>query len=155
MSPWICASLRLQRWAGIFKQYMGARNQVGIGLSYRPARLVHRLAKSIPRNRFLGSINVNKYGLCWRKVRMASRLYLYTSIIWGLIKRTKSPKLSAVRRKSGWKTSISLSQILVRPLLPPVKPNVLFCSVSWPFNPLKYFWPYTLGTSVILQIFWF
>jgi hypothetical protein len=25
--------------AGIFKQYMGARNRVGIGLSYRPARL--------------------------------------------------------------------------------------------------------------------
>ncbi len=31
-------------------------------LSYWPARL-HRLAKSIPRNRFLGSINVYKYGL--------------------------------------------------------------------------------------------
>jgi hypothetical protein len=29
--------------------------------SYRPVRL-HRLAKSIPRNRFLGSINVYKYG---------------------------------------------------------------------------------------------
>jgi hypothetical protein len=29
--------------AGIFKQAMGARNRVGIGLSYRPARL-HRLA---------------------------------------------------------------------------------------------------------------
>ncbi len=33
-------------------------------LSYRPDRL-HRLAKSIPRNRFLGSINVYKYGLCF------------------------------------------------------------------------------------------
>ncbi len=31
-------------------------------LSYRLARL-HRLAESIPRNRFLGSINVYKYGL--------------------------------------------------------------------------------------------
>jgi hypothetical protein len=31
-------------------------------LSYWPARL-HRLAKSIPRYRFLGSINVYKYGL--------------------------------------------------------------------------------------------
>ncbi len=31
-------------------------------LSYRPDRL-HRLAKSIPRNRFLGSINVYKYEL--------------------------------------------------------------------------------------------
>ncbi len=30
--------------------------------SYRPVRL-HRLAKSIPRNRFLGSINIYKYGL--------------------------------------------------------------------------------------------
>jgi hypothetical protein len=42
---------------GIFEQYMGARNQVGIGFSYRPARL-HRLAESIPWNRFLGSIEV-------------------------------------------------------------------------------------------------
>ncbi len=32
-------------------------------LSYRPARL-SRLSESIPRNRFLGSINVYKYGLC-------------------------------------------------------------------------------------------
>jgi hypothetical protein len=32
--------------AGIFKQSMGARNRVGIGLSYRPTRL-HRLAKFI------------------------------------------------------------------------------------------------------------
>jgi hypothetical protein len=31
-------------------------------LSYWPARL-HRLAKAIPRNRFLGSIIVYKYGL--------------------------------------------------------------------------------------------
>ncbi len=43
--------------AGIFKQSMGARIRVGIGLSYRPARL-HRLAEFIPWNRFLGSINV-------------------------------------------------------------------------------------------------
>jgi hypothetical protein len=43
--------------AGIFKQSMGARNQVGIRLSYRPARL-HRLAEFIPWNRFLGSINI-------------------------------------------------------------------------------------------------
>ncbi len=43
--------------AGIFKQSMGARNRIGIGLSYRPARL-HRLVELIPWNRFLGSINV-------------------------------------------------------------------------------------------------
>jgi hypothetical protein len=33
-------------WGGIFKQSMGARNQVGMGFSYRPARL-RRLAESI------------------------------------------------------------------------------------------------------------
>ena len=33
--------------AGIFKQPMGARNRVGIGLSYRPAKL-HRLPEFIP-----------------------------------------------------------------------------------------------------------
>ncbi len=33
------------------------RNRVGIGLSYRPARL-HWLAESIPCNRFLGSLKV-------------------------------------------------------------------------------------------------
>jgi hypothetical protein len=40
--------------AGIFKQSMGARNRVGIGLSYRPARL-HRLSELAPWKRFLGS----------------------------------------------------------------------------------------------------
>jgi hypothetical protein len=50
--------------AGILEQSMGARNQVGIGLSYRPARL-HRLAESIPWNRYLGSLNIYKFGL-WR-----------------------------------------------------------------------------------------
>ncbi len=37
--------------AGIFKQSLGARNRVGIGLSYRPARLHIGW-----RNSFLGSI---------------------------------------------------------------------------------------------------
>ncbi len=37
--------------AGIFKQSMGSRNRVGIGLSYQPARL-HKLAELIPSNRF-------------------------------------------------------------------------------------------------------
>jgi hypothetical protein len=36
--------------AGIFKQSMGARNRVGIRLSYRPARL-HSLAEMVPWNR--------------------------------------------------------------------------------------------------------
>jgi hypothetical protein len=49
--------------AGIFKQSMGARNRAEIGLSYRPARL-HSLAELIPWNRFLGSLKVEKFGLC-------------------------------------------------------------------------------------------
>jgi hypothetical protein len=42
---------------------MGAKNRVGIGLSYRPARL-HRLAELlIPWNQFLGFFKVKKSGL--------------------------------------------------------------------------------------------
>jgi hypothetical protein len=43
--------------AGILEQSMGPRKQVGIGLSYRPARL-HRLAELMTWNRFLGFVNV-------------------------------------------------------------------------------------------------
>jgi hypothetical protein len=42
--------------AGTFKQSVGAGNRVGIGLLYRPARLL-RLAELIPWNRFLGSVH--------------------------------------------------------------------------------------------------
>ncbi len=48
--------------AGIFKQPMGSKNQVGMRLSYRPKRL-YRLAKLNPWNRFLGSLKVLKFGL--------------------------------------------------------------------------------------------
>jgi hypothetical protein len=84
---------KFQHSAGIFKQYMGTRNTVGIGLLYRPARAsickpftehgidskpgglvqqpyllyqltrLHRLAESIPPNQFLGSLNVYKHRL--------------------------------------------------------------------------------------------
>jgi hypothetical protein len=47
--------------AGIFKQSMGTRNRVGVGLSYRPARL-KRLAKLIPWNRYLDFLKVEKLG---------------------------------------------------------------------------------------------
>jgi hypothetical protein len=50
-------SANLIACVGIFEQSMGARNQVGKGFSYRPARL-HRLAESILWNRFLGSVEV-------------------------------------------------------------------------------------------------
>jgi hypothetical protein len=53
----VILSRQILHRAGIFKQSMGARNRVDIGLSYRPARL-HRLAEFVPRNRFLRSINV-------------------------------------------------------------------------------------------------
>jgi hypothetical protein len=53
--------------AGIFKQSVGARNRVGIGLSYRPARL-HSLAEIVPWNQFLGSLKVLKIGLWVRGV---------------------------------------------------------------------------------------
>jgi hypothetical protein len=39
--------IRLSYRAGIFKHSMGAMNRVGIGLSYRPTGL-HRLAELIP-----------------------------------------------------------------------------------------------------------
>ena len=48
--------------SGIFEQSMGARNRIGIGLSYRPARL-HRLAgrydNAVP-TRFLAPIDCSK-----------------------------------------------------------------------------------------------
>ncbi len=43
--------------AGLFKQSIGAKNRIGIELSYRPARL-HRLAELIPWNRFSGSFKI-------------------------------------------------------------------------------------------------
>ncbi len=55
-------SFRISFWppfltsrTGIFKQSMGSRNRVGIGLSYWLARLL-RLAEFTPSNRFLGSL---------------------------------------------------------------------------------------------------
>jgi hypothetical protein len=60
---------RFPAWRPVRKPY----------LSYWPARL-HRLTKSIPRNRFLGPINVYKYGLS-RKERI---LYELPSVKEGL-----------------------------------------------------------------------
>ncbi len=51
----------------VFVVLLGAQESIST-LSYWPARL-HRLAESIPRNRFLGSINVYKYGLCIHRLR--------------------------------------------------------------------------------------
>ncbi len=48
-------------------------------LSYWPARL-QRLAKSIPRNRFLGSVNVYKYGL-WLPYPLSVTVIFLTSFL--------------------------------------------------------------------------
>jgi hypothetical protein len=45
------------------RNFMGTRNRVGIGLSDRPAGQ-HKLAESIPWDRFLGSLKIYKYRLC-------------------------------------------------------------------------------------------
>ncbi len=52
-----CSCTNKHSSAWIFKQSMEARNRVGIGLSFRPARL-HSLAELVPWNRFLGSLKV-------------------------------------------------------------------------------------------------
>ncbi len=57
---------------------MGARNQVGIGLSYRPARL-HRLVEWVPWNQFLGSLKVEKFGL--RRMRYKLEICKVTEIL--------------------------------------------------------------------------
>jgi hypothetical protein len=62
------------------KSLWGARNRRGIGLSYRPARL-HRLAEFIPWNRFLGSINVLKYGL-WTQLALSAGSEFFTNENW-------------------------------------------------------------------------
>jgi hypothetical protein len=86
----ICPTNR-QNWfsAGIWEQSMGARNRVGIGLSYRPARL-HRLAKSVPSNRFLGLLKSLKIpALCFRTFLYgqpsAFQIEAYTRVLMGTI----------------------------------------------------------------------
>ena len=59
--------------AKIFEHSMGARNPVGIGLSYRPSGL-HMLAELIPWNRFFGSLKVQKPKGC-RKVAETETLW--------------------------------------------------------------------------------
>jgi hypothetical protein len=67
--------------AVILEQSNGARNRVGIGLSYRPARL-HRLQETIPSNR-LGSLKVQKFGLRHRSFGIDSLLPTASLCIYG------------------------------------------------------------------------
>ncbi len=56
--PFSSARAQAARYsAGIFKQSVGVRNRLGIGLSYRTAR-PHSLVKLVPWNRFLVSLKV-------------------------------------------------------------------------------------------------
>jgi hypothetical protein len=69
-------SAELPQWslwlisAGVFKQSMGARNRLGVGLPYQPGRL-HSLVELVPWNRFLGSLKVQKFGICTLRLNPA------------------------------------------------------------------------------------
>jgi hypothetical protein len=93
-----CRTVQVQcSFAGIFRQSMGARNRVGIGLSYRPAR-PHKLAEWIPWNRFLGSLKIrsqddvgvgggkqiNYNYLCTKQYRVFTRTEVTVQIMYTL-----------------------------------------------------------------------
>ncbi len=64
-------------------------------LTYRPAGL-HRLAESLPRNRFLASINVYKYGL-WVVVPTRQAGNRFLGSLNGLQTRTQVKKFERVK----------------------------------------------------------
>jgi len=70
--------------AGILEQSKGAKNRVGIGLLYRPARL-HMVAESIPSSwiRFLRSLNVYKFGF-----KAAANLPMHLDDVTGRLDRS-------------------------------------------------------------------
>jgi hypothetical protein len=79
--------------ARTLEKSMVARNRVGIGLSYRPAR-PHRLKESIPWNRYLGSLNVYKFGL--RKFFKIAEILGLSFSFYGLYKASPSMLYSNV-----------------------------------------------------------
>jgi hypothetical protein len=85
---------------------MGAKNWVGIGLSYRPARL-HRWAASISWNRFLGFLKVKKYRLGTllsgkRKTEATSFTYF---MIFAVFTSTRVRPDAAIIKILGWHIS--------------------------------------------------
>jgi hypothetical protein len=60
---------------------MGVRNRVGIGLSYRPARL-HMLAELISWNQFLGSLKVKKFGFLRGAVQFSTDDIKFWLLSW-------------------------------------------------------------------------
>ncbi len=64
-----------------FKQSMGTRRGVGIGLLYRPARL-HNLAELVPWNHFFGSLKFKNSGLIGWWNRFLGSLNVYKFGPW-------------------------------------------------------------------------
>jgi hypothetical protein len=63
--------------AGIFKQSLGARNRVGIGLSYRPAMLHSGGIDTL--ESILGLLKSLKFGLWTRMIRVVVKSIKVTS----------------------------------------------------------------------------
>ena len=77
---------------------MGTRNRGGIGSSYRPAWL-HRLAEFIPWNRFLGSLNVYKYGL---RLHWLAELVPWNRFLGSITWRTKTKTIFFGSKRIYW-----------------------------------------------------
>ncbi len=92
--------------AGSFKKSMGARHRVGIGLSYRPARL-HRLAELTPWNRFLGSIKVLKNEL-WVLSQHRPTQWNLRGGKWSKEKPPKNSPLRIFNKSSDWSTFVNV-----------------------------------------------
>ncbi len=112
------SALRTVHWARMCKRLRspGIDSFLGgpvrqIGLSYRTARL-HRLAESIPWNRFLGSLFVYKFGLL---ARICKRLWSPSYVSWraGTTNKVVVPAQQAGDRFLG-----SLEGLQIRALVP-------------------------------------
>ena len=109
--------------AGIFKQCVGSRNRVGIGLSYRHARF-HSLAELVPWNWFLGSLKVWKFRL-WLEYRwwllyvIIKCMQLFNSKFYTLHNRDHWSVLtkSNLRKSTTFKTSSLWSFSLIKEVL--------------------------------------
>ncbi len=132
-------------WDGICKSFMEPWNWFQPGgpvqqpyLLYRPARL-HSLAESIPRNRFLGSINVYKYGLgippppCLTpSVSFHSASHLISTIpLFNPLPFHSNPPLHSIL--------LLTSSLQSRPLTlshsTPIPPSIPFCFSPHLYNP--------------------
>jgi hypothetical protein len=113
---------------------MGARNRVGIWLSYRPARL-QRLAELIPWNRFLGSLNVYKFRLSSMEMASFSRSVM---IVFSARRLAKG----GVARPPSFILTPRLA--LLRHLLSKTSEKIATCIfhlAPLAFSPHLHFWP--------------